>query len=85
MGFFILRNGYIKIGKSFNPTEREKTLQSKEPELSLIFCSPICLEFIEGVFHRLFEAKRVRGEWFALNEEDIQFIKNYNFDSHDKH
>jgi len=34
----------------------------------------------ERALHRKFEAKRVSGEWFALDEEDLAFIKRFGDD-----
>jgi hypothetical protein len=67
------RNGFIKIGKSKNPTIREKTLQSEEPAISIVF---VINKDIETELHRRFKSKRVRGEWFQLSPEDIDSIKN---------
>ena len=64
------RNGFIKIGKSDNPRYREKTLQSEEPEVSLIFAHP-CPIWVEKGLHVLFSEKRLRGEWFSLSEDEI--------------
>lgn len=70
------RNGLTKIGKSIAPKFREKTLQSEEPEISIIFISHLCGESAETNLHEKFSEKRIRGEWFNLNSEDIDFIKN---------
>lgn len=71
------RNGYIKIGKSSNPKKREKTLQSEEPELELIFTLNASL-LTETELHIKFNSKRVRGEWFNLTDEDVNYIKSLN-------
>ena len=33
----------------------------------------------EKDLHSIFESKRIRGEWFDLSENDIEYITNYNF------
>lgn len=71
------RNGLIKIGKSIKPEARERTLQSEEPDVSMIFVSPLCLSSIERDLHKKFSEKRVRGEWFNLTSDDVMFIKKY--------
>ena len=71
-----LRNGFYKIGISSNPGVREKTLQSQEPEIELLFYSEGSYED-ERTLHEIFVEKRVRGEWFSLDERDIDFIKRY--------
>lgn len=65
------RNGYVKIGKSNNPTYREKTLQSEEPEIEIITYRKTS-EGTEQALHEMFSNKRLRGEWFNLNVEDIE-------------
>jgi hypothetical protein len=70
------RNGLYKIGKSNNPTVREATLQSQEPEIELIFSHESSHQ-AERELHQIFNDKRVRGEWFKLLRTDLEFIKNY--------
>lgn len=67
------RNGFIKIGCSKSPAYREKTLQSEEPEVSLLFAY-LGEPDLERGLHKLFASKRIRGEWFALSEEDIRTV-----------
>jgi hypothetical protein len=70
------RNGYIKIGYSGNPTFREATLQSEEPKIDLIFKVKTVIE--EELFlHEKFSQKRIRGEWFNLNDQDLEEAKEY--------
>jgi hypothetical protein len=71
-----LRNGFYKIGISHNPTTREKTLQSEEPEIELLFYSKGSYKH-EKQLHQTFIEKRVRGEWFSLDDNDIENIKSY--------
>lgn len=67
------RNGYTKIGHSFNPEFREKTLQSEEPEIDLMLYFPGTTED-ETELHLDFHRNRIRGEWFNLSQNDIQKI-----------
>lgn len=62
-----------KIGKSSSPKKREKTLQSEKPTIELLFFTEID---IEKEIQSIFKSKRIRGEWFNLNNADIDFIKN---------
>lgn len=69
--------GFYKIGKSSNPAIREKTLQSEKPTIDIVL---ICEKNIESDLHSIYESKRIRGEWFNLNADDIlDIIEQYNF------
>lgn len=69
--------GYTKIGKAINPRFRERTLQSEKPSISLL---AICESLIESELHEKYSEKRIRGEWFNLDENDIsEIINKYNF------
>ena len=71
--------GYYKIGMSNNPEYRESTLQSEKPTIEKIcqkkYPSRKIARGIEAALHRIFEEKRIRGEWFRLDEKDIWEIK----------
>lgn len=68
-------NNTYKIGKSKNPLKREKTLQSEKPNLKLI---KIFENNIEKELHELYKDCRLRGEWFKLNNIQLEYIcKNY--------
>jgi len=75
--------GYYKIGRSANPAVRERTLQSEKPTIDLIKCW-IGTWDDEKILHRMFKHKRYRGEWFALNDNDIMMIKSYFKDNNEK-
>ena len=68
--------GFYKIGKSINPKERERTLQSEKPTIKMV------KEFktdIESKLHKKYSEHRVRGEWFDLNNVQLKYIcTNYN-------
>jgi hypothetical protein len=64
---------FYKIGISQSFAHRERTLQSEIPALKTIF---IINKNVEKELHKFFHAKRIRGEWFKLNSEDIQYIEN---------
>ena len=69
------RNGFIKIGRSKNPTFREKQLQSEEPEIELL--DSVQAHYIwEQELHFQFRKKKIRGEWFSLTNEDLLSIRN---------
>lgn len=72
-------NNFHKIGISNKPKYREHTLQSDKPSIELLYAkkypSRLIAEGIEKGLHKAFEAKRIRGEWFDLDEHEIQTIK----------
>lgn len=71
-------NGYYKIGISNKPYYREKTLQSEKPTIELIasrkFPVRKIAESIEKSLHGVYDNKRLRGEWFELDEKDVEHI-----------
>lgn len=64
--------GFYKIGKSKNPYFREKTLQSEKPTIEMLL---VINQDIEKVLHQEFSNKRVRGEWFQLECEDVEYLR----------
>ena len=73
-------NDFYKIGISNKPQYREKTLQSQKPTVELI-CSKeypkrLMAETIESSLHKLYDSKRIRGEWFELSNQDVSDIKS---------
>lgn len=73
------RDGFYKIGRSLNPEFRERTLQAEAPKIIKVFTSPLTYAINEKRLHLLFKDKRIRGEWFSLNAEDISVIKNFDY------
>ncbi len=70
------RTGLIKIGHSRNPSAREETLQSQEPEVTLFWTHEGTTDD-ELRLHEEFAANRVRGEWFSLTPSQIEAIQGY--------
>jgi len=70
-----------KIGKSKNPEERKNYLQKNTPfEIEIIFIQDVLnMTSVEYHLQEMFKDKRIRGEWFLLNSEDILKIKNADF------
>ena len=67
------QNGLTKIGKSNNPSTRERTLQAEDPRLEMIFhCK--AHGSTERRLHQIFESVRVRGEWFDLMPHHVEWI-----------
>lgn len=71
-------NGYYKIGISNKPYYRERTLQSEKPTIELIISKKFPIrriaESIEKSLHSSYDDKRLRGEWFELDERDVKHI-----------
>ena len=66
--------GVHKIGKSINPQVRERTLQSEVPTIELVH---VIDEDIEKHLHEKFSPKRIRGEWFNLSINDLNYITSW--------
>lgn len=72
-------NGYYKIGISNNPEYRERTLQSEKPTIEMVVSKrfPVrnIAEGVEKALHEIYSEKRLRGEWFYLNSNDVEHVK----------
>ena len=68
--------GMYKVGRSVKPQFREKTLQSEKPTIELLFTHR-GTHADERHLHAQFHTKRVRGEWCALDANDLAYIKDY--------
>ncbi|SDH35290.1 T5orf172 domain-containing protein [Planococcus glaciei] len=70
-------NGTFKIGKTKNVEKRMNIFGVKLPfENKLIYLIKTGNHHqTEATFHKHFADKRLEGEWFALNKEDISWIK----------
>ena len=71
-------NGFYKIGISNHPEYREHTLQSEKPTITLLkakeYPSRAIAEAFESALHKTYESKRLRGEWFKLNADDVSVL-----------
>ena len=78
MAIYLARSqGYYKIGFSNDPLKRLAELQVGNPS-SIELVGTIPGTFLEERrLHTLFKGKRIRGEWFALSDEDVQSILSY--------
>ena len=77
--YIIEFNGLHKIGVSKNPTKRLKQFSlGKQAKIIHVYDSVIPFK-LESMLHDIFKHKKISGEWFKdLNEEDIDYIKNFN-------
>jgi hypothetical protein len=78
-------NQEYKIGWSLIPERRILSVQSPtradKEMLHMFRCADV--KRIERVLHDLYRCKRIQGEWFALTESDVEWIKSirdYQFD-----
>lgn len=67
------RNGYYKIGVSYDPSKRTITLQAEDPDVILIR-SWQNKGNREREWHRHFWRERLRGEWFQLTPAQIRYM-----------
>lgn len=73
-----LTNNFHKIGISNSPKYREFTLQSEKPTIELLaskkFINRKIAKSFENALHSTYSDKRLRGEWFKLDEAEINEI-----------
>lgn len=68
--------GLFKIGKATNPKVRERTLQAEDPRLELVAYA-LCGREVESKLHKIFADKRIRGEWFSLEQNHVDWITTF--------
>jgi Meiotically Up-regulated Gene 113 (MUG113) protein len=68
--------GSYKIGRARNPEDRMKTFNVKLPfEVDYVHLIETSDMYgLERAFHKRYAQKRVNGEWFMLDPEDVQYI-----------
>lgn len=66
-----VKTNLYKIGKSINPLNREKTLQSEKPTYKLI---KIFKKDHEFTLHNKYRKQRIRGEWFKSSNIQLKYI-----------
>lgn len=76
--YLIRVNEYIKIGYSNNINGRLRQIQTDSPyEVELVLSIKVDNgRNIEKYLHSYFKAKRVRGEWFELNNDEVKEVYN---------
>lgn len=73
---YIVKNGDLyKIGSARKPHKRIAQLRTAAPFLEEIHHIPsISYRELEHLLHVYYRNRRVKGEWFVLTEEDMDFI-----------
>lgn len=72
--------GQYKIGRARDLPSRVNTLLSIQiPQEVAFVCAVECLEYVqlEAAFHKIYDAVRVKGEWFNLTGDDVVYIKKW--------
>ncbi len=74
--------GLHKIGRTINVERRAKQLSANHPTADVEMIHAIQTDDPHGVeayWHNRFADKRVQGEWFALNDDDVQTFRKRTF------
>jgi hypothetical protein len=72
MPVYIIRagtEGPVKIGWSKRPAIRKANVQPTHYEELFVLREINCTRAGEGMLHRYFQSRRIRGEWFTFDEE----------------
>ena len=68
-------DGCWKIGHSFNPDTRLSQLGWLPCEIGVrARIATTCRTWLERYLHQAFRHRHVRGEWFALSQEDVSLV-----------
>jgi hypothetical protein len=71
-------SGYIKIGASQNPEWRRREMHRlKDPIYAVATYESLDSYGDERRLHLMFSEKRVEGEWFALDDSDLDKIASF--------
>lgn len=75
---YVLKSAYgYKVGRTRNVPDRMRTFGVQLP---FMYTIPFCVWFedchsAERHYHNIFASKRINGEWFDLDEADIELIR----------
>jgi len=72
-------NDVYKIGYAIDPSSRLLEIQIGSPvELRIVMSFQVKNgPQVESDLHNYFRIKHVRGEWFRLNSDDLEYIRQY--------
>lgn len=76
--YLIKRGIYHKIGMTSNIKKRFQQISSQSPYESELVCyiETTVVADLELRMHNYYREKRIRGEWFLLSHDDVEYIKN---------
>jgi hypothetical protein len=79
--FLQASNGLVKIGKAYDLGNRMHSIRTISPlQIKLIhFVKTANRHTTELFFHKIFESKRKNGEWFELDENDLDKVYQYTY------
>lgn len=71
--------GKYKIGLSKDVERRKKELDNRPFAVNIVYKSPLIEDVYdkEKELHLIHRKQKVGGEWFELNQRDIEIIKDY--------
>ena len=77
--YFIKCNEFYKIGTANNLIDRVKSLQCGNPYILEIIYAVKVTDWneTENAFHTIFFDKRVNGEWFKLDKQEIRYVRRF--------
>lgn len=69
-------NGYYKIGRSLDVSRRNKEHMRDYPLVIKVLHSFFCRNYVraESQLLKMFDDKKLQGEWFALEKSDVDYI-----------
>lgn len=74
MKTYLIQDGeYYKIGRAFDVNKRLCNLTCSNIRLKIVSFGYADIEYD---LHKIFEKKRIKREWFCLNDADVSFIIN---------
>lgn len=81
---YVLKSAYgYKVGRARSMPDRMKTFAVKLP---FVYTIPLCAWFddhidAESRYHRLFVSRHLVGEWFMLDDADLEMIRQRRFEA----
>jgi len=83
-GVYLIRcNNFYKIGSSTDVLSRVRALQTANPYplelVKVVRCQPETLNNMEKEFHNRYGYRRANGEWFRLEDQEVQDFSREEF------